>query len=175
VAAGHRRIAFVSGRQDIETGAARLDGYQLTMRAHGLEPLVVEGNFRTDEARAAVERLLASDKRPTALIAANNMMTLGAFRAVHDARIDMPGELALVAFDDPSWAALVEPPLTTFAQPVRRMATEATELLLERVAGGRTEPRRTVHPFVLRRRASCGTCVTVSRFPDGSHDGVGGI
>lgn len=157
VAAGHRRIAFVSGRRNVETGAERLDGYELTMRAHGLEPLVVEGKFRADEARAGVKRLLLSPERPSALIVGNNMMTLGALRAVHDVGLDVPRELALVGFDDPIWAALVHPPLTVFGQPVRRMATEAMELLLERISGVRTAPRRTVHPFVLRRRASCGT------------------
>lgn len=157
VGAGHRRIAFVSGRRDVETGAERLDGYELAMRAHGLEPEVVEGSFRTDDARAAVARLVAAESRPTALIVGNNLMTLGALGAVQEAGIDVPEEIALVAFDDPSWAALVDPPLTTFAQPVRRMATEAMELLLERISGVRTEPRRTVHRFILRKRSSCGT------------------
>jgi DNA-binding LacI/PurR family transcriptional regulator len=157
VGGGHRRIAFVSGRKDVETGAERLDGYQLAMRAHGLEPEVVEGRFRTDTARAAVAQLMAETDRPTALIVGNNLMTLGALAAVQDAGITVPHHLALVAFDDPSWAALVDPPLTTLAQPVRRMATEAMELLLERISGARTEPRRTVHPFVLRKRTSCGT------------------
>jgi LacI family transcriptional regulator len=157
VGGGHRRIAFVSGRRDFETGAERLDGYQLAMRAHGLVPEVVEGCFRTDTARAAVAQLMAETDRPTALIVGNNLMTLGALAAVRDAGITVPHHLSLVAFDDPSWAALVDPPLTTFAQPARRMATEAMELLLERISGARTEPRRTVHPFVLRKRASCGT------------------
>lgn len=157
VGAGHERIAFVSGLQNVETGAERLDSYELTMRAHGLEPEVVEGNFRADGARAAVAALLAAPSHPTALIVSNNLMTLGALQAVRDMGVTVPDELALVAFDDPSWAALVHPPLTTFAQPVRRMATEAMDLLLERISGGRTESRRTVHPFKLHVRASCGT------------------
>jgi LacI family transcriptional regulator len=157
VGAGHQRITFVSGRRDVETGAERLDGFEFAMRAHGLEPSVVDGNFRTAGGYAAVAALLATDGRPSALIVGNNLMTIGALRAMREAGVRAPDDLALVAFDDPVWAEFVDPPLTTLAQPVRRMATEAMELLLERVTSARTEPRRTVHPFELRIRASCGT------------------
>jgi DNA-binding LacI/PurR family transcriptional regulator len=157
VEGGRTRITFVGGRRDVETGAERLDGYELTMRAHGLEPHSVDGDFRIDSAHAAVAALLASTSPPSALIIGNNLMTIGALRAMREAGLQAPRDLALVAFDDPVWAEFVDPPLTTLAQPVRRMATEAMELLLERVVGGRTESRRTIHPFELRRRVSCGT------------------
>jgi LacI family transcriptional regulator len=157
VRAGHSRIAYVSGRKNVETGAERLDGYELTMRSHQLTPHVIDGNFRTEDAERAVSELLDSAGRPTALVVGNNLMTLGALAAAQAAGITIPADLALVAFDDPRWASLVQPPLTTLAQPVRKMATEATELLLERISGARTESRRTVHPFVLHRRVSCGT------------------
>ena len=157
VGAGHERITYVGGRRDVETGAERLDGFLLSMRAHGLEPHTVDGDFRIDGGYDAVRGLLREAERPTALIVGNNSMTIGALRALDEASLKAPVDLALVAFDDPPWAALVDPPLTTLAQPVRRMATEAFELLLERVQGRRTAPRRTVHDFELRRRASCGT------------------
>ena len=67
----------------------------------------------------------------------------------------MPEDVALAAVDDPAWAELVDPPLTTLAQPVRRMAQMAMELVLERIAG-RREPRRIVLPMELRVRSSCG-------------------
>jgi len=155
--AGHRRIAFVSGRRDVETGAERLDGYELTMRARGLEPDVVGGSFRTEEARVAVADLLSGRERPSALVVGNNLMTLGALHAIREHNLAVPGDVAIVAFDDPTWAALVDPPLTTLAQPVQRMASEAMGFLLQRIAAARTEPHRTVHPFTLRVRESCGT------------------
>jgi LacI family transcriptional regulator len=156
-AAGHREIAFVAGRPDVETGAERLDGYELAMRNAGLIPHVLAGAFRTEEARARVAECLNSSPRPTALVIANNLMTLGALHAIRDAGLLMPTDIALVGIDDPQWAAFVQPPLTTMAQPVRRMAVDAVELLFERVSGARTEPRRVLHRFELRRRASCGT------------------
>ncbi|MCW2975317.1 MAG: transcriptional regulator, LacI family [Actinomycetia bacterium] len=157
VRSGHERITFVSGRRDVETGAKRLDGFEFAMRSHGLEARSVDGEFRTDGGHAAVAGLLASPDRPSALIVGNNLMTLGVLRAIREAGLRAPHDIALVAFDDPPWAEFVDPPLTTLAQPVRRMATEAMELLLERVTGARTEPRRTVHPFELRLRASSGS------------------
>jgi DNA-binding LacI/PurR family transcriptional regulator len=163
VAEGHVRIAFIGGRADVETGAERLAGYEMAMRAAQLEPLVVDGDFRLERAEAAVAGLLRRDPRPTALIVANNLMTLGALRAVRDAGLRVPGDIALLGVDDPPWSALVDPPLTTLAQPVRAMAADAMELLLQRVAGARTHPRRIVHPFELRERASTGRPSSPSR------------
>jgi DNA-binding LacI/PurR family transcriptional regulator len=154
---GHRQITFVSGLPGVESGAERLDGFDLSMRARGLTPQSVQGDFRVDAAERAVAAVLASPQRPSALIVGNNLMTIGALVAVRDAGLRIPADVALVGFDDPIWAGLIDPPLTTLAQPVRRMATEAMELLLERVGGARTEPRRTVHAFELRVRSSCGT------------------
>jgi LacI family transcriptional regulator len=157
VAQGRREIVLVGGRQDVETGAERLDGFTLGMVTAGLEPRSVAGDFRIDGGYAAVRELLAGRDRPTGLVVANNFMTLGALRAIREAGVRVPDELALVAIDDPPWAPFVEPPLTTLAQPVRKMAADAMELLLQRVAGTRTEPRRIMHPLELRLRASSGS------------------
>jgi DNA-binding LacI/PurR family transcriptional regulator len=160
---GHERITFVSGLRRVESGAERLDGYELSMKARGLEPQVAQGDFRTDVAKRAVAAALESAERPSALIVGNNLMTIGALGAIREAGLRVPDDVALIAFDDPIWAGFINPPLTTLAQPVRRMASEATELLLERVGGSRTEPRRTVHTFELRVRSSCGTGALQSR------------
>jgi len=153
---GHQRIAFVGGRLDVETGAERLEGYTAAMRSAGLIPFVVNGGFRVDAAHQAVQDLLAARPRPTALIVANNLMSLGALRAIRGANLRVPEDLAIVAVDDPVWAELVDPPLTTLAQPVRAMADMAMALALERVTGGRTETRRIVLPMELRLRDSSG-------------------
>ncbi|MGH2948786.1 MAG: LacI family DNA-binding transcriptional regulator [Solirubrobacteraceae bacterium] len=155
--AGHRDVALVAGRQDVETGAERREGFELAMHAAGLEPRAVDGRFRIEGGREAVRALLADPSPPSAIVVANNLMTVGALLAVREAGLRVPGDLAVVGIDDPVWASLADPPLTTVAQPVRRMAMDAMELLLERVAGARSEPRRVVHPFELRRRESCGT------------------
>ncbi len=153
---GHKRIAYLGGRLDVETGAERLEGYTTTMRAAHLVPFPLNGGFRADAAERAVDRLLATSPPPTALVVANNLMTLGALRAIRRARVEVPSQLALVAVDDPPWAELIDPPLTTVAQPVRALADAAMALALERVEGHRTEARRLVLPLELRIRRSCG-------------------
>ena len=154
---GHERIAFLGGRTDVETGAERLEGYNLAMRAACVVPFALDGGFRTEGAEQAVEELLAQKQRPTALVVANNLMTLGAIRALRRARLRIPEDIAVVGVDDPPWADLIDPPLTTVAQPVRRMARTAMELVLERVESRRVETRRVVLPLELRVRRSCGS------------------
>ena len=153
---GHERIAFLGGNPEVETGAERLEGYTEAMRAAGLVPFSLGGGFRADAAQVAVSELLALPKPPTALVVANNLMTPGTLRAAREANVEIPGRLALVAFDDPPWAELVEPPLTTLAQSVRRMASAAMQLALERVEQDRAEARRIVLPLDFRVRRSCG-------------------
>lgn len=153
---GHKRIAFVGGRTDVETGAERLQGYTAAMRAAGLVPFSLDGGFRTEGAEAVVADLVTHAQRPTALVVANNLMTLGAIRALRQAGVSTPDEIALVGVDDPPWADLVDPPLTTVAQPVRQMARTAMELVLERIEGRRAGARRVVLPLELRVRRSCG-------------------
>jgi DNA-binding LacI/PurR family transcriptional regulator len=155
IAAGHRDVAFVGGRREVETGAERLDGYEIAMRRAGLEPRSIDGGFRTQVAHDAVVALLRSEAPPTALVVANNLMTLGTLGALRQVGAAVPGDVGLVGIDDPPWAALVAPALTTIGQPVRRMATDAMELLLERVAG-REHSRRIVHPMELHARDSDG-------------------
>jgi LacI family transcriptional regulator len=83
-------------------------------------------------------------------------MTIGVLRALRSRRLRVPQDLALVAIDDPFWVELMDPPLTTLAQPVREMAESAVEFLFERISGRRTEARKIVFDFDLRVRGSCG-------------------
>ena len=159
IRAGHERIGFVSGLGEIETSVKRQAGYEVAMREAGLEPRSADGGFRIEDGRMATEELL-DDGDFTALLVGNNLMTIGALEALRSCGIRVPEDIALVAVDDPFWAELVEPPLTTLAQPVREMAGCAVELLLEKIGGERERPRRVVFDFELRVRGSCGTVVS---------------
>jgi len=90
----------------------------------------------------------------TAQIVGNNLMTLGVLSALRHRGVRIPADVSLVMIDDPPWAEFVDPALTAMAQPVRRMAADAMELLLQRVDGVRADPRRIVHSMELRERAS---------------------
>lgn len=158
IAAGHRRIGFVGGLADLQTGGERAAGYLAAMAAAGLEPRAASGGFRIDLGRQATDALLDRGGI-TGLVVANNLMTIGALQAIRARGIAVPDDLALVALDDPFWADLVDPPLTTLAQPVRRMAEGAVRLLFDRIEGGRqrAHARCLVFDFELRVRRSCGT------------------
>lgn len=153
---GHRRIGFVGGPATVETGAERLEGYDAAMRGAGLAPHSMDGGFRINGGKRAVETLLDADS-PTALVVANNLMTIGTLHALRSRKLRTPDDVALVAVDDPFWAELVEPPLTTLAQPVTEMAGSAVELLFDRIGDGFRESKKEVFSFDLRVRGSCGT------------------
>jgi DNA-binding LacI/PurR family transcriptional regulator len=153
---GRREIGFIAGRLDIQTGRERLDGYVMAMERAHHAPRWAEGAFRIEEAFAATRSLLADHPGIDGLVVANNLMTIGAIRALRQLDRHVGYDIGLVSFDDPMWADLVDPPITTLAQPVRRMASQAIDLLFERIEGRRTQPRSVVFACELRVRASCG-------------------
>jgi LacI family transcriptional regulator len=82
-------------------------------------------------------------------------MAIGALQAIKERGLTIPGDISIVSIDDPPWAKLTDPPLTTLAQPVRAMAQAAVELLFQRLDEGRTRRRRRVFEFELVHRGSC--------------------
>jgi LacI family transcriptional regulator len=156
---GHRRIGFVAGRAGLGTTDERVLGYQAALQAAGLplDPaLLVNGGSNSEPARQATRQLLALPLPPTAIMAGNNLMTLGAMHALRDAGIEVPAQMALVGFDDFDWADFFVPRLTLIAQPVQELGARAVSLLLERMAS----PKRKKHSVrltpTLRIRHSCG-------------------
>ena len=151
---GHREIAFISGIVELKPGADRLAGYEAAMRKHGLTEHVVSGGFKTEGGRAAMTSLLACERGMSAVIVSNNMMTIGALRAIRDHEVRVPDELSVIVINDPWWTELLDPPLTAFAFPVRRMAEAAVDLLFERIDGTRTQTKCVVYGGELRIRES---------------------
>lgn len=157
LAAGHRRIAMLGGSHGVETADLRRAGYESAMQAAGLEPCEADGGLRIQGGRQATRELLERNGEITAMVVGNNLMAIGALKALADAGRRVPGAMALVALDDPFWAELVDPPLTVLAQPVREMADAAMLLLFERIGRRREEPRHETFDFRLEVRGSCGT------------------
>jgi LacI family transcriptional regulator len=156
---GHRRIGMVAGLGGLSTSEERLRGYQVGLGRRGLafDPALVEtGASRIEPGREAVFRLLALPDPPTALVVANNLMTIGAMRALRDAGARVPQDVALTSFDDFDWADLFSPRLTTVAQPCYDLGAEAVRLLLARLADP-SRPSQTVRLTPrLMHRDSCG-------------------
>jgi LacI family transcriptional regulator len=113
---GHRRVGFVGGLAGVETAEQRLAGYIEAVTDAGIEPLVAGGQFRTEGGREAAHALL--DQQATALLVANNLMAIGALRAIKERGLRIPGDVAIVSIDDPPWATLTDPP-ADHARPAR--------------------------------------------------------
>lgn len=156
---GHQRIAAIIGTRVLSTSVERADGFQATMEeagfAHG-EILMEEGHSTADGGYAAMGRLLLDTHRPTAIVSMNNAMTIGVMKAMREAGLNVPRDMALVGYDDFEWADSFEPRLTTMAQDVESMGTAAVQMLLKRIRGS-DQPfeRRSIAPS-MRHRNSCG-------------------
>jgi len=156
---GHRRIGFIAGRTGFSTTDERVAGYKAALQAAGLafDPqLLVNGGSNTEPARQATVQLLGLDAPPTAIMAGNNLMTLGAMHALRDAQIEVPGQMALVGFDDFDWADFFVPRLTLIAQPVNDLGARAVHLLLQRMATPEATPHSVRLTPSLQLRNSCG-------------------
>ena len=156
---GHRRIGLVSGLHGLSTTIERIEGYRAGLAEAGLlydDSLVESGESDIETANQAVQRLLGATRPPTAIIAANNKMTIGAMRALRSANRRVPQDVALVGFDDFEWADSFEPRLTVIAQPCEEMGMRAARLLLDRLKKPDKRPRTIRLQPVLRIRNSCG-------------------
>ncbi|UOK36175.1 LacI family transcriptional regulator [Pseudomonas palleroniana] len=159
IAHGHRRIGFIAGREGFSTTDERVAGYRAALQAAGLAfdaQLLVNGGSNTQPARQATAQLLGLAAPPTAIMAGNNLMTLGAMHALRDAHIAVPGQMALVGFDDFDWADFFVPRLTLIAQPVQALGARAVDLLLQRMARPDAPTQSVRLAPTLRLRHSCG-------------------
>lgn len=156
---GHRRIGLVAGLPGLSTTAERIAGYRQGLTASGLpydDHLVAHGDSESAAAERATAALLSLDTPPTALVTANNAMTIGTLRALRERGLSVPDDLALCCFDDFAWADLFSPRLTVIAQPSREIGTQAVRVLLDRLAAP-DRPTRTVRlPCAFVHRTSCG-------------------
>lgn len=158
VSLGHRKIGYVGGLKHLSVMHEREQGYLAALQKHNL-PLVPDylrqGNNRQDGGQAAVCELLALPKPPTAILIANNLMTLGGLQAIHESGMRIPDQVSLVGFDDMDWAPSLRPPLTVVAQPAYEMGETAASILLERIRDPEQPPRTVVLDTRLIVRASC--------------------
>ncbi|GGN68704.1 LacI family transcriptional regulator [Streptomyces albiflavescens] len=165
---GHQRIGLVAGLPGLSTTTERITGYRHGLAHAGLpydERLVAHGNSQADAAEEATHALLSLATRPTALVTANNAMTIGALRAVRERELAVPDDLALCCFDDFSWADLFTPRLTAIAQPSKEIGAQAVQLLLERLASPGRAGRTVRLPSAFVHRTSCG-CPESSKSPE---------
>ncbi|HKS45602.1 MAG TPA: LacI family DNA-binding transcriptional regulator [Amycolatopsis sp.] len=156
---GHRRIGLVSGAAGLSTSEERTLGYRLGLGRGGLPwnaHLVASGHSTRDGGAAAVRTLLSAPEPPTALVVANDAMMVGVLHEIRAHGLRIGRDLAIVGYDDCEWSDLVEPPLTTMAQPIEEIGRGAVRLLLARISEPDRPPTTLRLPPHLMHRASCG-------------------
>ena len=159
VGLGHRRIAIATGPANVSTAAERLSGYLSALTESKLprdKELIQHVVFRQEGGYEAASRLLSLPNPPTAIFAASDFIALGVLRALHERRLRIPEDCAVVTFDDMPWAAALSPPLTAVAQPTYEIGATAARLLLARIRDPERPLERVRLQTQLIVRASCG-------------------
>ncbi|NKL38694.1 substrate-binding domain-containing protein [Rhizobium leguminosarum bv. viciae] len=147
---GHRRIAQITGPIQLYTASERLQGYLEAYAAAGIpidNSLIVDGRYQDTESYAQTMRLMTRPDRPTAVLAASNMMALGALQAIQELGYSCPQDVSLATIDDIPWSGVIKPRLTTVLQDVESIAQISADYLLERVEDSAPEtilPRETI-------------------------------
>ena len=155
----HRRIGLIYGIAIPELGNDRLLAYRESLQAAGLpiDPdLIVECGPSIEDSYKATLQLLNLPSPPTALLAINDLLAIGALRAIRDLKLSVPRDISLVGYDDIPLAKYLEPRLTTASKNGEKMGREAIRLLLVRLQE-RDRPRQKIKiPAQLILRESTG-------------------
>lgn len=152
---GHRDVAYLGDRHEIQTARERKRGFLEQMAQMGVptsEAMVIEDLHDAESAYIAVRELLARELPPTALFTSQNLVTIGAIRALRE--LDAQHTTALVGFDDFVLADLLEPGITVVAQNPQRIGALAAERIFARLDGDETPEQSYVVPTQLIVRGS---------------------
>src|SRR5919108_172649 len=150
------------GQPTFTSGIERLDGFRAAMAARGRAVADEYVGFGDDawsvhSGMRATRDILALPSRPTALVAAGDTLAVGAIQAARDVGLRVPEDVAVVSFDDPFFAELLDPPITALRRNDRHLGELAANLLLHAIETRRFGPPTEVRlPMELIIRASCG-------------------
>ncbi|KKL64205.1 hypothetical protein LCGC14_2167360, partial [marine sediment metagenome] len=133
---GHKRIGLISAPLDIKIFSDRFKGYRKALEEKGIEfnqSLVIEGDQTTQSGREASKQFLSLDDPPTAIFALTDLMAIGALKEIQERGLKVPEDISVIGFDDIPLASLVNPALTTIAQPIYEIGREAMSLLIKNI------------------------------------------
>jgi LacI family transcriptional regulator, galactose operon repressor len=156
---GHRVIGCVSGPSDLTPSADRHRGWSRALLEAGLNPLpslIVRSDMHQQGGYEATRSLLQSDNPPSAIFVSTDLQAIGSLRAIADAGLSVPGDVAIVSFDGIVESAYTVPRLTTIAQPIEEMGRRAMAKLIELVRNPDAVTTNEVLPVQLITRGSCG-------------------
>lgn len=157
LAIGHRDIGFIAGPKDLYSAQCRKEAFRSALRTHGLSlrrEWVATGDMRVEGGYAAMLELLRCRPRPTAVLASNDLMAVGALQAAHEAGIRVPRDVSVIGFDDLPISAMVHPALSTIRHPRREVAARAFACLQQALNGAKVEVTEPLHPHLVLRHST---------------------
>jgi len=161
---GHKRIAMLSGPQNISTSVDRVNGYRWAIRNAGLSKgaeHIFWGKYTQESGYKLAQQMLTELPDTTALVTANNFIAIGAMKLLLERKIRIPEDIALVTVDDIPPAFTVTPFFTVAIQAASEMGKQATQLLLDRVSGAMDAPcQEIILPVQMTIRTSSGEKVS---------------
>lgn len=155
---GHERIAVITGNLEVQAARDRLAGYEAALKKQRLpvkQDYVQHGDFTRKTAAEATRRLLAMDKRPTAIAASSDLVALEVIHVIKGQKLRVPEDVSVVGFDDSALATEGPIPLTTVRQPIAEVGRQGTELLSQLIRGENKAPAKILLKTKLVVRESC--------------------
>jgi len=147
---GYQRIGGLFGMSST-TGRERREGFVKALKDHNIKPisdLIKYTKPREEDGYTTVMKLLKMQDRPEAILTSNSLLAAGALLAIRESKLAIPDDIALVSFDNPTWAKLVGPALTVIEQPTYEIGRTAAELLIKRIQ----DPTRSTREVVLKTK-----------------------
>lgn len=139
---GHKRIGYISGPPQISSVRERLEGYRKAVFENNIEfdnSLVKESNLKMEDGYRLMKEFLELENKPTAVFTYSDLLAIGALKALKEANLKVPKDIALVGYDDIEFSSLLQVPLTTVHQPRYRIGEEGARILINRIEGKDSE------------------------------------
>lgn len=158
VALGHRRLACIAEPTDLTKSYHRVQGFKEGLAAHNLtfDPdFLIETHFRQRSGFKSAQQLLSLPRPPTAIVACNDLLALGAMGAAQKLNLAIGRDISITGFDDILLAEYAHPPLTTVHQPAQEMGRAVTKMLLQVIHQEPvTEKQVIFHPALVVRQST---------------------
>ncbi len=158
IAAGHERIAFLGGGENLLSTQDRLSGFCDMMERAGLkisERWIKHGDCEKEASKEIVEEIMSSDYTPTAILAANDILALGVLSALGEKGVNVPKDMAVVSFNNSMISELANPPLTTVDVNIHQLGYESARCMIGKIEGEVAETTSIIVPTKIIRRQTC--------------------
>lgn len=151
---GCNNISYISSKTSTKPSAERLEGYKRALMKNGIEfneDITYYNNFRTETGYLGVLNVLDINKRIDGIFCGNDLIAIGAIKALKEKGIRVPEDVRVIGFDNISICDFIDPPLTTIRQPIYEMGEEAIEMLINIIENCSTGPNKVLSPTLIKR------------------------